>query len=254
MVNKELILKCKDIQHSFGSNKVLNSLNLELVKGEIKAIIGASGCGKTTLLKNINLLIPPQKGELQLSKQVYFNNGEIIYEPYELCRSIGLVFQDFNLFPNLTCLNNITLALIKNLGFTKENATETSLRIAEKLHIQDVLKKYPGDLSGGQAQRLSIARAIVLKPKILLLDEITSALDPNTTQNVIDAIKDVKLLLPELSIIIVTHHIQFAERFADNIAFMFDGRIIEELPAREFSTNCKNSKTQEFVKVVAGIH
>jgi len=248
VVEKTTILRCENLHKSFGDKNVLSDLNLTLHEGEIIALIGESGIGKTTILKCLNLLEYPDKGSLFYYDQIYFTDSKPIFEPYELRRKIGFVFQDFNLFPNLNCLTNITLGLIKILNKSKTEAKDIAYDIAKKLNIEDVLLRYPESLSGGQAQRLCIARALVLKPKILLLDEITSALDPKTTRNVIDAIKEIKHINSNQSVILVTHLLKFATDFADQIGMISDGRIIEQLPAKVFEKECKEAKSKEFLK------
>lgn len=248
MVENNVILKCENLHKYYDSKKVLSDFNLSLHEGEIIALMGESGIGKTTILKCINLLEYAQIGRLSFYDQVYFEDSNPIFEPFELRRKIGYVFQDFNLFPNLSCLKNITLGLTEVLNKSNTEAIQIAKEIAEKLDIKDILNEYPENLSGGQAQRLSIARALVLEPKILLLDEITSALDPNTTRNVIEAIEEIKSIDKKLSIIIVTHLFNFAKDFADQIALISNGMVVEQLPAKDFHLKCKTSESKDFLK------
>ena len=248
MVENNVILKCESLHKSYGSKKVLSDFNLTLHEGEVIALMGESGIGKTTILKCINLLEYSQVGRLSFYDQVYFENSNPIFEPFELRRKIGYVLQDFNLFPNLSCLKNITLGLIEVLNKNNKEAIFIANEIAEKLNIKDILNEYPENLSGGQAQRLCIARALVLQPKVLLLDEITSALDPNTTRNVIEAIREIKSINKKMSIIIVTHLFNFAKDFADQIALIANGKVVEQLPAKDFQLKCKTNESKDFLK------
>jgi len=250
MTRNRNILEVEDLSLDLGKKRVLNGTNLRLSYGEVKALIGASGCGKTSLLKTINLLNRPHKGSISLNGQVYLMDGRLVYMPYQVRREVGLVFQDFNLFPNMTCLQNIVLSLIKVKGLTKNEAIKTAEKIADDLSIVDVLKKYPEMLSGGQAQRVSLARALVLKPKVLLLDEITSALDVVTAMSVVDSIRKIKEIHQELSIIVVTHQLHFAQEFSDNIAFMADGKIIEEYPSDKFVESCQDRRSKVLVDMM----
>ena len=246
----ESILSIVELSLNFGQKKVLDGINLELSHGEVKAVMGESGCGKTSLLKCLNLLYRPTNGTITLNDQLYYKDGQHIYLPYQVRRQVGLVFQDFNLFPNMTCLQNIIVSFIKVKGIQKAETIELAETIAGELNITDVLKKYPEMLSGGQAQRVSLARALVLKPKVLLLDEITSALDVMTAKSVIDSILRIKEIHKQLSIIVVTHQLHFAQEFSDNIAFMADGKIIEEHPSDSFITSCVDKRAKEFVDLM----
>jgi len=242
-------LQAEKLSLTFGSHRVLNGVNVSVERGKTLAILGRSGCGKSSLLRALSTLDPIQDGNAYLDGQQYLNDGALLFEPWEIRQNIAMVFQEFNLFPNLTVLRNITLALEKTKHMPTEEANGLAVQIAKNLHIDDLLKRYPNTISGGQAQRVALARAMVLRPKVLLLDEITSALDPETILNVVAAIRELREsdTNHELSIILVTHLMKFAAEFADRIAFMHEGVFLEELPAKEFSLKCTHPQTKEFV-------
>ncbi len=242
-------LHAKDLNCTLGDRHVLRNAQMMLGSGETLAIIGQSGCGKSTLLRCLSVLQKCDDGRAFLDDEQYLSHGEPIFLPWQIRQQIVMVFQDYNLFPNMTCMKNITLALEKTKGVNRSDAERRASQIAAKLGIAEVLDRYPESLSGGQAQRLALARAMVLQPKVLLLDEITSGLDPETIINVVDAIIDLRATdsTGQLAIIIVTHLMHFAEQFADRIAFMHEGSIHEELPARQFFANCQKEETKKFV-------
>jgi polar amino acid transport system ATP-binding protein len=228
MVEENIILECATLTKSYGQLNVIVDLHFSLYEGETVAITGESGCGKTTFLKCINLLELPQNGIISFKGDVYLNNSKVIYEPYEIRQKIGLVFQEYNLFPNLTCLQNITLALKEIKKCKKSDANSIAKNISEKLKIEDILNSYPDSISGGQAQRLALARALVLEPEILLLDEVTSALDKDSTKNIIDIIADIRTITTKnISIIAITHQYEFARDFSNRILKMEKGKLYE---------------------------
>ena len=249
MVEKRL--ECHNIRKSFGSVVVLSGLSFALDPGETLAIMGRSGSGKTTLLKCINFIEQPDDGDCVLEGQEYMKTGRPQFSLAQVRARIGIVFQDFNLFPNLTVLRNMTLALEKAKGLSKREAERRAREMADKLGIETTLHRYPSTLSGGQAQRVALGRAMLLEPVVLLLDEITAALDPETTHNVVKAIAEVRALDggEGLSIIIVTHLLPFAVEFADRIAFLHDGRILEEHRSVDFIHNCEHQETKAFVSL-----
>ncbi len=242
-------LSVRGLSKSYGSARVLTDLNFVASPGETVAIIGRSGSGKSTLLRCLTLLDLPDSGDAYLDEQKYVASGKPLYQPWEVRRNIVLVFQDFNLFPNMTVLRNISLALEKARGLSRREAAARSEECARLLGIDHVLDRYPFSLSGGQAQRCALARAMVLEPKVFLLDEITSALDPETVVNVVEAMRGLRKAdkSGRMAIVVVTHLMHFAEDFADRIAFLHDGSIHEELPAKQFFRNCEKPETQKFI-------
>jgi len=245
----EYRLKIRGISKSFNDTKILDSLDLVAAPGEAIAIIGRSGSGKSTLLRCLTLLDQPDEGDVYLDDQLYVSGQKIYYQPWEVRRNIALVFQDFNLFPNMTVLENIAFGLRKTKGFNKNEAYDRAEYSAKTLGIENIISQYPYSLSGGQAQRCALARAMVLEPKVFLLDEITSALDPETVLNVVEAIRGLRSAdsSGKMVIIVVTHLMHFAENFADRICFLHNGKIHEELPSREFFRNCEKPETIKFI-------
>lgn len=237
------------LRKAYGGRDVLSGIDLSVSQGETVAIIGRSGIGKSTLLRCITLLEKPDEGTLTLDGQDYFRKSFALYEPWEVRRKIGLVFQDFKLFPNMTALQNIIFPLRKVKALRRGEAERRSVRIMEDLGISDVGAKYPNELSGGQAQRCALARAIVLEPEVLLLDEITSALDPATIGDVTSTLRGLRGVHggKDLSIILVTHLMHFAESFADRIAFLGDGVVLDEGPAKAFFETTECDEVRRFV-------
>jgi ABC-type polar amino acid transport system ATPase subunit len=241
-------LKCAN-----GKLLVLNDFALKVAAGETFAIVGRSGGGKSTFLRCLSLLQQPEAGNAFLDGSQYLEQGQSLLPPWQIRKQIVMVFQNYNLFPNMTAMRNITLALEKVIGIDRNQAEERASAVATKLGIAEVLDRYPDSLSGGQAQRLALARAMVLEPKVLLLDEITSGLDPETIINVVEAITELRNadLSGSLSIVLVTHLMHFAADFADRIGFIHNGKIHEELPAKSFFQDCKLPETKAFVSAFA---
>jgi ABC-type polar amino acid transport system ATPase subunit len=243
------MLEVRGLRKAFGEVPVLADVAFELKRGETLAIVGRSGSGKTTLLKCLTLLVLADQGEIVLEGQTYFRDGTPEFEPWEVRRNIALVFQEFNLFPNMTVLQNITFGMERVKSFSRSEAIGKAREIARTLQIDHILNQYPQAISGGQAQRCALARAVVLHPNVLLLDEVTSALDPESIAAVIGAIRTIRSLesSKDMAIILVTHFLKFAEEFADKIALMQEGRLIETLPAREFARNARSPETRTFI-------
>ena len=243
------VLEVKDIKKSFGRTEVLKGISFSLEKGEVLAVIGASGGGKTTLLRCINFLEFADSGTISV-------NGEVIYDGATVRRlsdteirnnrlHFGLVFQSFNLFPQYNVLKNVSLAPTLLKRDTPENIEKNALALIERVGLSDKIRNYPCELSGGQQQRVAIARALALNPDILCFDEPTSALDPKLTGEVLKVIKNLKS--GDSTMIVVTHEMEFAKNVADKIIFMADGQI-EEMgtPEQVFDTP-KSEKTRSFL-------
>jgi len=228
---------------------VLEGIDLDVAPGGTLAIVGRSGSGKSTLLRCLCVLEEAQGGHVDLDGQTYLRNGKPVFEPWEIRSNSVMVFQEYNLFPNMTGLRNITLALenVRKLG--RQEAKDRAHDVAKMLGIEQMLGRYPNQMSGGQAQRLALCRALVLEPAVLCLDEITAALDAETIVDVVDAIRSIRSYRENkrMVVVIVTHLMRFAVEFADRIAYLFQGQIWEELPAKSFLINCQRPETQHFV-------
>ena len=235
------MLVVKNLEKSFGKTKVLKKINLEVNEKERLVIIGPSGCGKSTLLRCINHIEKPTKGKVLFEGIPLDDNEEL----YKIRIKMGMVFQQFNLFPHLTVLENIILAPVKLNLLTQEEAIKKARELLLKIHLEDKEANYPKELSGGQMQRVAIARALILEPKLMLFDEPTSALDPQMKKEVLELMEE--LGKSGLTMIVVTHEMAFAKNFASRIIFMDDGEIIEEGTPQEIFKNPKSSKLKEFL-------
>jgi len=247
------MLKVENLRKDFDGNEVLSGISLEIRKGEVLAVIGPSGSGKSTLLRCINLLERVDGGTITVGGDILcreLQDGNVEYAPENKLRSIrlrlGLVFQNFNLFPHFSVMRNITEAPVKVAGVSKEKARETALELLEKMGLSDKADAYPYQLSGGQCQRVAIARALALKPDILFFDEPTSALDPELT---IEVLKVIRMLASEnMTMAVVTHEMGFARDVADRVIFMDKGQIIEEGEPDIIFSNPSNERTKAFLK------
>jgi ABC-type polar amino acid transport system ATPase subunit len=238
-----MILNVKGLEKSFDDKAVLRGIDLEVYRGQIVALIGSSGSGKSTLLRTINLLEEISDGQI-------FLNDEDISDPRvdqdQIRRQIGLVFQAYNLFAHLSILENITLALRHVKGMNQIEAKSKALALLDRIGLADKADSYPDKLSGGQQQRTAIMRAVALEPTLLLLDEVTSALDPELVGEVLELIRDLKA--GGTSILMATHELSFARDVADWVVFLDGGLIIEEGPAKEFFSNPQQPRTKEFLQ------
>lgn len=235
------MIQVKNIKKKFGKLEVLKDINLDIKKGEIVAILGPSGSGKSTLLRCLNLLEKPNKGE------IIFNNQNILDKKCNVNKireNIGMVFQNFNLFPNMTVLENIIIAPIKLKKINKDEAIENALNLLDRVGLLDKKDAYPSQLSGGQKQRIAIARALAMKPEVLLFDEPTSALDPEMVKEVLDVMKE--LADEGMTMAVVTHEIGFAKEVASKVVFMDGGYILEEGTPKDVFENTKNIRAKQF--------
>jgi polar amino acid transport system ATP-binding protein len=233
---------------SYGETQVLTGLNFAIADGEIVAIMGRSGCGKTTLLRSICALLPLQEGEVVFQGQKIVRGGESLFEEWEIRRKIMYVAQTPTLLPHLTALRNISLGLQLVRGLSYAEATSQTRDAAAELNLGSKIHRYPEELSGGEAQRVQLLRAMVLQPEVLLLDEITANIDPETTKEVVETLWLIrKRSRRGQAMVIVTHIVDFAEHFADRIAFMNEGIIYEEGPAATFRHSAKGEATRRFL-------
>jgi putative glutamine transport system ATP-binding protein len=238
------MIQLRNVCKSFGHLQVLTDINLNVREGEKIAIIGPSGSGKSTLIRCINALELPTSGEVYLNgEQLLHINRTAMIKTY-----CAMVFQQFNLYPHMTVLQNITLAPIKLQKKTKAEAEEIAYHFLDVVGLRDKALVYPATLSGGQQQRIAIARALATQKKILLFDEPTSALDPEMVQEVLDVI--IRLSKESITMVVVTHEMGFARQAADRVLFLDNGVIIEEAPPEEFFTNPKNERTKAFLSKI----
>jgi ABC-type polar amino acid transport system ATPase subunit len=236
------LVELRDVRKSFDDNVVLNNLDLIVDRGAAIVIAGPSGSGKSTLLRCVNGLEPVDAGE------VLFDGAPIDYSGKALSRlraEIGMVFQQFNLFPHMTALDNVVLGPVKAKHVSREQARSRAHELLERVGIPEKAGAYPADLSGGQQQRVAIARALAMDPKLMLFDEPTSALDPEMIREVLDVMRD--LARGGMTMIVVTHEMGFAREVCDRIVFIDDGEIVEEGPPEEFFGAAKSERAKEFV-------
>jgi len=247
------VIKLRDIHKSFGPVTVLDGIDLTVNRGEVCVLIGPSGSGKTTLLRCINALNPIDSGTVEVNGHMISDRrdprSKDTVSAKELCRNraeIGFVFQHFNLFPHLTALDNITLALRRVRRMSRQAANERARELLKWVSLQDRANALPGLLSGGQKQRIAIARALAMKPQVMLFDEATSALDPERVGEVLEVIA--RLANEGMTMVLVTHEIQFARRVADRIIFMENGRIVEQGPPSQVFDAPKEARPAEFLR------
>ena len=239
------IIQMENVSKWFGDFQALKDINLEVFLKQRIVVCGPSGSGKSTLIRCINRLEEHQKGKIVVDGIELSENTKNIEQ---VRAEVGMVFQQFNLFPHLSILDNCALAPIWVKKMPKREAEEMALGQLEKVQILDQAKKFPGQLSGGQQQRAAIARALCMKPKIMLFDEPTSALDPEMIKEVLDAM--VNLAKAGMPMILVTHEMGFAKEVADSVIFMDEGMIVERAPTNEFFANPKNDRTKLFLSQI----
>lgn len=241
------MIRVKNIHKSFEGVEVLKGIDLEVSKGEVIAIIGSSGTGKSTFLRCLNFLDKPDKGIINIGNLLIDAENCTKKEIHELRKHSAMIFQNYNLYNNKTVLQNVTESLTTVKKMNKNEAKKLAIYYLEKVGMADRLNQYPATLSGGQQQRVAIARSMATQPDLLLLDEPTSALDPEWVYEVLEVIK--KLAKEHFTMIIVTHEIQFAKEVADRVIFMDKGIIVEEGIAKEILNNPKLDRTKEFLKL-----
>ena len=253
------VLEAKHIEKHFGSVRVLEDISFSLEEGQVLAIIGSSGSGKTTLLRCLNFLETPDKGTISVKDELLFDAADpATQRESEIRRKrlhFGLVFQDFNLFPQYTALQNVTLARelmakTEKTGESLEDIRAEGIELLTMMGLKDRMSNYPHQLSGGQKQRVAIARALAMKPSILCFDEPTSALDPELTGEVLKVIRS--LADQDRTMIIVTHEMEFARDVADKVMFMDGGVVVEEGPPSEVFGNPKHPRTRQFLDKFSG--
>ena len=239
------IVRMQKLHTHFGSLHVLKDIDLEIVPGEVVVVIGASGSGKSTLIRCINGLEEFQSGSLDVDGNTLLPNGKSSQALQTIRTEVGMVFQQFNLFPHLSVLDNITLAPMKVRGWSRQDAEETAKRLLERVGIADQADKYPSQLSGGQQQRVALARALAMEPRLMLFDEPTSALDPEMIGEVLDAMRE--LAKEGMTMVIVTHEMGFAREVADRIIFIHKGEIAEQGPPEQLFDAPQHERTQSFL-------
>jgi len=239
------VIQVRDLYKQFGKNEVLKGINLDIKQGEVVVIIGPSGSGKSTLLRCLNLIEMPTSGDIFFQGQSILDKKTNINKVRE---QIGMVFQQFNLFPHMTVLDNITFAPRKLLKLSKEEAYQLAVKLLKKINLEQKIDAYPSSLSGGQKQRIAIVRALAMNPKVMLFDEPTSALDPEMVGEVLAVMK--QLALEGMTMVVVTHEMGFAREVGSRVLFMDEGQIIEEGTPQEIFTNPKHPRTREFLSKV----
>lgn len=239
------LIKIVDLHKKFGNINVLNGVSLEVKKGDVLVIIGPSGSGKSTLLRCINLLEEPTSGKIFLDGEDITNKKT---DKNKVRQRIGMVFQSFNLFPNMTVIGNVTLALQKVLKMKPAQAKKIGADLLTRVGLKDKIDAYPNQLSGGQKQRVAIARALAMNPEAILFDEVTSALDPELVKEVLDVMKD--LAKSGMTMLVVTHEMGFAKEVGSHVIFMDEGKIVEDGLADEIFENPRHPRTKAFLDAV----
>jgi glutamate transport system ATP-binding protein len=242
LMGQSLLVELDHVRKSFGDNVVLDDIDLAVERGSATVVAGPSGSGKSTMLRCINGLEPVDAGEVRFDGETLDYSGKAISR---LRAEIGMVFQQFNLFPHMTVLDNVVLGPVKGKGLPRGQAVERARELLERVGIPEKAGDYPADLSGGQQQRVAIARALAMDPKLMLFDEPTSALDPEMIREVLDVMRN--LAHEGMTMIVVTHEMGFAREACDRIVFIDDGEIVEEGPPDEFFGGAKSQRARDFV-------
>jgi ABC-type polar amino acid transport system ATPase subunit len=249
----EPMVSLKGVRKRYGELEVLKGVDVEVGKGEVVCILGPSGSGKSTLLRCVNLLEPPEQGEIFLEGQDICKGpgsgtGEQSWNLDFVRQRVGMVFQQFNLFPHKTALENVTMAPERVLGKSKPEAREKATALLERVGLGDKLQQYPERLSGGQQQRVAIARALAMEPHVMLFDEVTSALDPELVKEVLDTMRE--LASEGMTMLVVTHEIGFAKEVGDQVVFMDGGVIVEQGKPADVLDNPREERTKKFLGLV----
>ena len=245
MTTDNVLIKVDNLCKSFGDTEVLKGINAEIDKGDVMVVIGASGSGKSTFLRCLNLLEEPTSGS------IYFEGVDITDFSIDINihrQKMGMVFQQFNLFPHMTVLRNLTLGPMKLLKQTKEEAEANAMRLLDRVGLADRANAYPSQLLGGQKQRIAIVRALAMNPDVMLFDEPTSALDPEMVGEVLEVMK--QLARDGMTMVVVTHEMGFAREVGTDIVFVDEGVIVEQGPPSEFFENPKSPRLREFLSKV----
>ena len=242
-MNETIQLQVSGLKKQFGSETVLNGLELEVHKGEVVVVLGPSGCGKSTLLRCMNGLETPTGGTIRLDGVAITSGSKTITRQRQ---KIGMVFQSYDLFPHKNILDNITLAPVKVQKRPKEEVEEQAEKLLKRVGLWEKRKAYPRELSGGQKQRVAIVRALCMNPEVMLFDEVTAALDPEMVREVLDVM--LELAEQGMTMVIVTHEMQFARAIADRILFLDDGVIVEESEPEQFFANPKTQRAKDFLQ------
>ena len=237
------ILEVKGLKKSFGKNEVLKGIDLEIKKGEVLAIIGPSGCGKSTFIRCLNFLEQPDEGSIILNGTDLMSLKK--KERLERLKTVGMVFQQFNLFPHKTVLENIMMAPVLVQKMKKNEAEEKAMKYLKMVHLEEKKNSYPSNLSGGQQQRVSIARTLCMEPEMILFDEATSALDPEMVGEVLEVMKE--LADKGQTMVVVTHEMGFAKEVADRVIFINEGVVKENTTPTEFFSNPEDPRLKEFL-------
>lgn len=243
--NGEALIRVENLGKSFGPIHVLSGINVDIHAGDVVFVVGPSGSGKSTFLRCLNLLEEPTEGH------VFFEGVDITDKHTDIDKhrqKMGMVFQQFNLFPHMDIMKNLTIAPMKLQGKSQEDAEAEAMRLLERVGLADRAHAYPSQLSGGQKQRIAIVRALCMKPDVMLFDEPTSALDPEMVGEVLEVMRD--LAKEKMTMVVVTHEMGFAREVATRVMFMDGGNFVEEAPPQEFFTNPKNERLQSFLSKV----
>ncbi|MDO5898510.1 amino acid ABC transporter ATP-binding protein [Agrobacterium sp. Azo12] len=243
--NAKPLISLRGVRKSFGTFEVLRGIDMDIRKGEVVAIIGPSGSGKSTILRTINGLTPINEGTIQVGD---INVSDPKLDQVKLRHRVGMVFQQYNLFPHKTVLENVAMAPIQVLKQPRKQVEERARTLLSEMRLPDKAAAYPGELSGGQQQRVAIARALCMEPEVILFDEVTAALDPEMVKEVLSAVR--KVAEDGMTCILVTHEMGFAREAADHVYFTDKGVIVEHAPPADFFTKASDPRTKEFLSKV----